>query len=127
MKEQWCLPSVSADFVAAVEDVLTLYAQPYDPLRPKVNMDETSKQLIQETRAPVPAQPGQPQRYDFEYERNGTANLFLFIEPQAGWRHVAVTNQRTMLDFAHQMQWLVDEAYPEAEVIRVILDNRAFS
>lgn len=105
------------------EDVLTLYAQPYDPLRPKVNMDETSKQLIQETRAPVPAQPGQPQRYDFEYERNGTANLFLFIEPQAGWRHVAVTNQRTMLDFAHQMQWLVDEAYPEAEVIRVILDN----
>ena len=110
-----------------MEDVLTLYAQPYDPLRPKVNMDETSKQLIQETRAPVPAQPGQPQRYDFEYERNGTANLFLFIEPQAGWRHVAVTNQRTMLDFAHQMQWLVDEAYPEAEVIRVILDNRAFS
>lgn len=109
--------------MAAMEEVLTLCGEPCDPLRPKVNFDETSKQLIQETRPPVPTQPGQPQRGDFEYERNGTANLFLFIEPQAGWRHVAVTDQRTMLDFARQMRWLVDEAYPQAEVIRVILDN----
>jgi len=106
-----------------MEDVLDLYAEPSDPLRPKVNFDEASKQLITETREPMPAQPGQPQRYDYEYERNGTARLFLFIEPQAGWRHVSVTDQRTMLDFAHQMQWLVDERYPEAEVIRLVLDN----
>jgi DDE superfamily endonuclease len=106
-----------------MEDVLEVYAEPYDPRRPKVNFDETSKQLIKETRPPLPAQPGQPQRYDYEYERNGTRNLFLFVEPQAGWRHVHVTERRTALDFAYEMQWLVDEGYPEADVIRVVLDN----
>jgi hypothetical protein len=106
-----------------MEDVLDLYAEPYDPKRPQVNMDETSKQLVTETRCPLPAQPGQPERYDYEYERNGTRNLFLFIEPQAGWRHVNVTEQRTRLDFAHQMKWLVEEVYPEADVVRVVLDN----
>ena len=106
-----------------MEDVLEVYAEPYDPKRPKVNFDETSKQLIKETRSPLPPQPGKPQRFDYEYERNGTRNLFLFVEPQAGWRHVEVTEQRTKLDFAHQMQWLVNERYPEAEVIRVTLDN----
>lgn len=93
------------------------------PKRPKVTFDETSKQLIKETRQPLRAQPGQPERFDYEYERGGTRNLFLFTEPQAGWRHVNVTEQRTMVDFAHQMRWLVDEAYPEAEVLRVVLDN----
>ena len=106
-----------------MEDVLEVYAEPYDPARPKVNFDETNKQLIQETRQPLPAQPGQPQRYDDEYARNGTRNLFLFVEPQAGRRHVHVTEQRTKVDFAHEMQWLVDEGYPEAIVIRVVLDN----
>jgi len=106
-----------------MEDVLDLYAAPYDPQRPQVNFDETSKQLIKDTRAPVPAKSRQPARYDSEYERNGTRNLFLFCEPQTGWRHIVVTAQRTMLDFAQQMKWLVDEAYPEAEVIRVVLDN----
>jgi hypothetical protein len=106
-----------------MEDVLDLYAEPYDPSRPKVNFDETSKQLIGETRTPLPALPGQPARYDYEYERHGTRNLFMFVEPQAGWRHMTVTEHRTMQDFAHQMQWLVDEGYPEATVIRVILDN----
>jgi DDE superfamily endonuclease len=110
-----------------MEDVLEVYAEPYDPRRPKVNFDETSKQLIQETRQPLPAQPGRPQRYDYEYERNGTRNLFLFVEPQAGWRHVQVTKQRTKLDFAHAMQWLVDEGYPEATVIRVVLDKPTVS
>jgi hypothetical protein len=109
--------------VAAMEDVLDLYAEPYDPLRPKVNFDETSKQLIGEARQPLPVHPGQAARYDYEYKRNGTRNLFLFCEPQAGWRHVAVTAQRTMQDFAHQMKWLVDERYPQAEVIRLVLDN----
>jgi hypothetical protein len=122
-KKQWCIPAVSAKYVAAMEDVLEVYAEPYDPTRPKVNFDETTKQLIQETRPPLPAQPGRPPRYDYEYERNGTRNLFLFVEPQVGWRHVQVTEQRTKLDFAYAMQWLVDEGYPEATVIRVVLDN----
>jgi DDE superfamily endonuclease len=106
-----------------MEAVLEVYAEPYDPRRPKVNFDETSKQLIKETRIPLPAQAGQPQRFDDEYERNGTRNLFLFVEPQAGRRHVHVTEQRTKVDFAHAMQWLVDEGSPEATVMRVVLDN----
>jgi hypothetical protein len=114
---------VGAEFVAAMEDVLEVYAAPYDPARPKVNVDETTKQLIQEPRQPLPAQPGQPQRDDYEYARNGTRNLFLFVDPQAGRRHVPVTEQRTKVDCAHEMQWLVDEGYPEAIVIRVVLDN----
>jgi hypothetical protein len=121
--KQWCLPEVSAEFVARREEVLDLYAEPYEPKRPTVNFDETSTQLLKETRAPVPTQPGQVARYDYEYERNGTRNLFLFCEPQAGWRHIVVTAQRTMHDFAHQMKWLVDEGYPDADLIRVVLDN----
>ena len=114
---------MSAEFVAAMEDVLELYAEPDDPRRPTVTFDETSRQLIAETRAPVPARPGQPRRYDYEYRRNGTRNLLLVCEPQAGWRHIEVTMQRTMHDFAHQMRWLVDDRYPKAKVIRVVLDN----
>jgi transposase len=106
-----------------MEDVLDLYAESYDPKRPTVTFDETSKQLIGETRHPLPARPGQVARYDYEYQRNGTRNLFLVCEPQAGWRHVEVTAQRTMQDFAQQMKWLVDTRYPEAQVIRVVLDN----
>jgi len=106
-----------------MEDVLDLYAESYDPKRPTVTFDETSKQLIGETRQPLPARPGQVARYDYEYQRNGTRNLFLVCEPQAGWRHVEVTAQRTMQDFAQQMKWLVDTRYPEAQVIRVVLDN----
>src|SRR5262252_4932250 len=106
-----------------MEDVLEVYAEPYDPARPMVNFDETTKQLIQETRQPLPAQPGRLQRYDYEYERHGTRNLFLCMEPQAGRRHGQVTEHRTKVDFAHAMQWLVDEGSPEAIVIRVVLDN----
>jgi len=123
LKEQWCIPEVSTEFVACMEDVLELYAEPYDAKRPKVNFDESSKQLIAQTRQPLPTRPGQPERFDYEYERGGTRNLFLFVEPQAGCRHINVTAQRTMIDFAHQMKWLVDVAYPEAEVIRVVMDN----
>ncbi|MCA1606262.1 MAG: IS630 family transposase, partial [Acidobacteria bacterium] len=91
MKEQWCIPEVSAEFVACMEDVLDLYAEPYDEKRPTVGFDETSKQLIKETRTPLPVTAGQPARYDYEYERNGVRNLFLFCEPQRGYRHVEVT------------------------------------
>ena len=114
---------MSAEFVAHMEDVLDLYAEPYDPKRPVVCFDETSTQLLAETRAPMPPRPGRPQRQDYEYRREGTRNLFLACEPLAGWRHVAVTQRRTMQDFAHQMRWLVDEAYPEVPVVRVVLDN----
>ena len=114
---------MSAEFVAHMEDVLDLYAEPYDPKRPVVCFDETSTQLLAETRAPMPPRPGRPQRQDYEYRREGTRNLFLACEPLAGWRQVAVTQRRTMQDFAHQMCWLVDEAYPEVPVVRVVLDN----
>jgi hypothetical protein len=114
---------VSAEFVAAMEDVLDLYAEPYDAKRPKVNFDESSKQLIEEVRRPLPAKPGEVERVDYEYQRNGTRNLFMMCEPQAAWRHIEVTEHRTMKDFAHQMKWLVDEKYPEAEVIRIVMDN----
>ena len=106
-----------------MEDVLDLYAQPYDPRRPVVCFDETSTQLLADTRPPLPAQPGRPARQDYEYRREGTRNLFLACEPMAGWRHVQVTERRTMQDFARQMRWLVDEAYPEVPVVRVVLDN----
>ena len=109
--------------MAHMEDVLDLYAEPYDPKRPVVCFDETSTQLLAETRAPMPPRPGRPQRQDYEYRREGTRNLFLACEPLAGWRQVAVTQRRTMQDFAHQMRWLVDEAYPEVPVVRVVLDN----
>jgi hypothetical protein len=106
-----------------MEDVLDLYAEPYDPARPTVCFDEISKQLIAETRHPLPARPGQIARFDYEYERNGTRNMFMFFEPLAGYRHVTITHRRTKQDFAHCMQWVVDEAYPDAEVIRIVLDN----
>ena len=106
-----------------MEDVLDLYAEPYDPERPVVCFDETSTQLLADIREPLPAKPGRPRPEDYEYRREGTRNLFLTCEPKAGWRHVAITQQRTMQDFAHQMQWLVDDAYPDVPVVRLVLDN----
>jgi hypothetical protein len=106
-----------------MEDVLDLYAERYDPRRPVVGFDERPLQLLGDTRAPVPAAPGRVRRVDYEYRRNGTGNVFTTVEPLAGWRHVEVTQRRTTLDFAEQMRWLVDDAYPEARVIRVVLDN----
>ena len=114
---------MSADFVAHMEDVLDLYAEPYDPQRPVICFDESSTQLLADTREPIPAKPGRPKREDYEYRREGTRNLFLFCEPLAGWRHVAVTQRRTTEDFAQQMRWLVDQAYPEVPVVRLVLDN----
>ena len=106
-----------------MEDVLDLYAEPYNPERPVVCFDETSKQLLAEPRSPIPPKPGRRERYDYEYQRQGTRNLLMLCEPLAGWRHVTVTERRTMVDFAQQMRWLADEAYPSAEKIRVVLDN----
>lgn len=106
-----------------MEDVLELYAEPYDPDRPVVCFDEASKQLHGQVADPVPVAPGKPAKEDYEYVRNGTANLFVFVEPLAGARHVTVTDRRTIPDFAAQMRYLCDELYPRAGVIRVVLDN----
>ena len=94
-------PDANAAFVATMEDVLEVYQRPHDPQRPLVCLDETSKQLIIETRAPIPAKPGQPARHDYEYERNGVANLFMVFAPLEGWRHVKVTDRHTAIDYAH--------------------------
>ena len=119
----WCIPKADAAFVAAMEAILDLYERAYNPMRPLVCFDETSKQLIAEKRLAIPAKPGKVRRYDYEYKRNGTRNLFLFFEPLVGWRHIEVTERRTKLDFAQQMRWLVDIAFPDAECIEVVLDN----
>lgn len=119
----WCIPKVDAHFVAAMEDVLDCYEKAYNPKEPVVCFDETSKQLIAETRSPLPMKHGQVLRYDYEYERHGTRNLFLFFEPLANWRRVTVTQRRTKKDFAQQMKVLVDEVYPDADCIHLILDN----
>lgn len=106
-----------------MEDVLAVYHRAYDPKRPLVCMDETSKQLVKETRLPLPLQPGRSQKYDYEYERNGVCNLFLFFAPLECWRHIKVTERRTMVDWAQAMKELVDDHFPEAEKIVVVLDN----
>jgi DDE superfamily endonuclease len=121
---RWCLPPQgSAAFVCQMEDVLDVYERPYDPRFPQVCLDETSKQLVGETRTPIPASPGQPARQDYEYERKGVANLFMLTEPLRGWRQVTVTEQRTAVDFAHVIQALVDVHYPGAERLVLVLDN----
>lgn len=106
-----------------MEAILTLYQQPYDPKHPKVGFDEKSVQLLAHKRAPLPLQPGQVCRQDYEYKREGTRNLFIFVEPQAGFRHVLVTRRRTKIDCAHTLRYLVDRLYPDAEWIDVVLDN----
>jgi len=113
----------NAEFVCCMENVLELYHQPYDTRYPLVCFDESSKQLIAETKTPLPMKPGEVRRYDYEYERHGVCNLFLFFEPLRAWRHIEVTEQRTKVDFARCMQDLVDKWYPEAAKIRVVLDN----
>jgi transposase len=116
-------PKANAGFVAAMEDVLEVYAQPYNPKRPQVCFDEGGKQLIGEVRPPLPVRPGTPRREDYEYERNGTANLFMVFEPLAGVRRVEVTQRRTNQDFARIIRRLVDEWYAQAEKIVLVLDN----
>ncbi len=106
-----------------MEDVLDLYAQPYDPAAPLICFDEKPLIVHAEVREPLPVKPGYPQRSDYEYERLGTANLFVFVEPLAGRRCVEMSERRTRLDFAQTIRWLVDEVYPDARVIRLVMDN----
>jgi transposase len=122
-KKMWCIPQVDAEYVARMEDVLDLYAEEPDPQRPVVCFDESPIQLIGEVRQPIPPEPGQIERYDCEYRRNGTANLFVFLDANRPWRKVKVTERRTAQDFAVCMRELTDVYYPAAERIRVVLDN----
>jgi hypothetical protein len=124
LKQYWAIPPEhSAEFVAAMEDVLAVYQRPLDPAYPVICMDETSKQLVGEARVSLPVEPGQPPREDYEYTRQGVANLFLFSEPLTGWREVQVTERRTRADWAEAMRQLSDQHYPLAERITVVLDN----
>ena len=120
----WCIPpEQNARFVCDMENVLEVYKRPYDPKRPVVCFDETSKQLIAETRPPLPAAAGKPCRFDYEYERKGTANLFMLCQPLRGWRKVNVTQQRTRCDFAEQIRELADVHFAKAKRITVVMDN----
>src|SRR5262249_2817868 len=121
--DMWCIPQVDAEYVARMEDVLDLYAEPADPKRPVVCFDESPVQLIGEVRTPIPAKPGQLERYDCEYQRNGTANLFVFLDVHQPWRKVKVTASRAAVDFAACMRALAEVHFPKAERIRVVLDN----
>jgi transposase len=122
-RDMWCIPQVDGTYVARMEDVLDLYAEEPDPKHPVVCFDESPTQLIGEVRQPILAEPGQPERFDYEYRRNGTVNLFVFLDAHQSWRHVKVTDHRAATDFAGCMRDLVDTHYPDAEQIRVVLDN----
>ena len=124
MKEQWCIPpQANADFVCAMEDVLEVYQRPHDPRKPQVCIDEATKQLLKEVRQSLPPHPGEPEKYDSEYERNGTSNLFMIFAPLEGWRHVQVTEQRTKVDWAQCLKEVVDVHFPQAEKITLVTDN----
>ena len=122
-KDMWCIPQVDGEYVARMENVLDLYAEEPDPQRPVVCFDESPTQLIGEVRQPIPAKPGQLERYDYEYKRNGTANLFVFLDAHRPWRKVKVTTSRAATDFAQCMRELTDVHFPQADCIRVVLDN----
>src|SRR5580700_3441143 len=122
-KDMWCIPQVDGEYVARMEDVLDLYAEAPDPKRPVVCFDESPTQLIGEVRQPIPARPGQLERYDCEYKRNGTVNLFVFLDVHRPWRKVKVTDSRAAVDFAACMRELANVHFPKAERIRVVLDN----
>jgi len=124
LKKQWVIPpEANADFVWHMEEVLDVYIRPYDERHPQVCMDETSKQLVGETRVRLPMEPGQPERFDYEYARNGVAELFMFCEPLAGRRWVTVSDHRTRVDWAQTIKDLVDVRYPLAERIVLVMDN----
>jgi transposase len=122
-RDMWCIPQVDGEYVARMEDVLDLYAEAPDPKRPVVCFDESPVQLIGEVRQPIPAMPGQLERYDYEYRRNGTVNLFVVLDVHRPWRKVKLTERRAAEDYAQCMRELVDVHYPDANTIRVVQDN----
>ena len=124
MKAYWCIPpKQNAAFVAAMEDVLEVYARPYDPAKPVVCMDEKPYQLLDEARAPISATPGKIQKVDSEYKREGTCSIFIFTEPLAGWRSAVAFEHRTKIDWANRVKWVLDNQYPDAEKVVLVMDN----
>ena len=124
MNAYWCIPpKQNSAYVAAMEDVLEVYSRPYDPQRPVVCMDEKPYQLLGHVREPLPAIPGSTKKVDSEYKRNGTCSIFIFTEPLAGWRDAEALARRTKLDWAHKVQWLLDDQYPEAQKVVLVMDN----
>lgn len=122
--QYWCIPPrENAAFVAQMEEVLDLYHEPYDPSCPLVCMDESPKQLVAETRSPLPMEPGKPRRFDYEYERKGIAEIFMFTEPLTGLRWVNVRERRTRKDWAEQVRWLLEEVFPDAAKVTLVCDN----
>lgn len=123
-KEEWCIPKqADAEFVYHMEDVLDVYKRPADPKRPLVCFDESPEQLVRETRQALPMQPGQPKRYDYEYHREGVANMFMFFAPLKNWRGVKITDRRTKVDWAYCMRDMVDIHFPDAEIIVIVEDQ----
>ena len=124
MKAYWCIPpEQNAAFVAAMEDVLEVYSRPYDPARPVICMDEKPYQLLGEVRGPIPARAGELEKNDSEYKREGTCSIFIFTEPLAGWRHAEALKRRTKVDWAHRVKWVLDDQYPDAEKVVLVMDN----
>lgn len=122
-KKMWCIGELDAHYISRMEHILDLYAEPADDSRPIVNFDEAGKQLVEQVNLPRQAKPGHVKKEDYEYKRAGVANIFMFFDRHRGWRKVRVTDNKTAIDFAECMRELVDEDYPHAEVIRVVLDN----
>ena len=124
MKAYWCIPpEQNAAFVAAMEDVLEVYSRPYDSARPVICMDEKPYQLLGEARDPIPVKPGNLEKVDSEYKREGTCSIFIFTEPLAGWRYVKALARRTKIDWAHQVKWVLDSQYPDADKVILVMDN----
>lgn len=121
--DEWCIPTASAEFVAAMEDVLEVYQRPYDPTHPVVCLDEANRQLIEETRTPLPAKPGSCKKVDYEYRRKGVVDFFMMFEPLAGQRHVEIRSSRKREDFAYCIKRLADVYYPNCEKIVLVMDN----
>ena len=119
----WCITTITTEYRERMYRILDLYKEPYDPKFPVLCFDEKSKQLLEDSRKPIPLKPGSVAKYDYEYKRNGTCNIFAAIEPKAGNHFIKVTNQRTRQDFAHFMKWMINDQYKKANKIRIVLDN----
>ena len=119
----WCITEITAEYRKRMYGILNLYAKPYDKRFPVVCFDEKSKQLLSDSRKPIPMKPGSPEKYDYEYIRNGTCNIFTAVEPKAGKHHIKVTDHRKRIDFAYFMRWLILTRYKSAKKVKIVLDN----
>lgn len=119
----WCITKITQEYRKRMYRLLNLYKKPYDPKSPVICFDEKSKQLLEDSRTPILMKPGSVKKYDYEYKRNGTCNIFVAVEPKAGNHHIQVTDRRTRQDFAQFMKWLIDKKYKKVKKIKMVLDN----